>query len=243
MMIIYKIFFAFIVGLASLCVPMDALAADGLTVSEIITYPVVEGILCAVILLSLLAELKTAGFSGGALVAALAGCILIGAHGEESGGQVMEFSLYFGGLFLLLMDILFLFSGAVAAVGLVCIMAGLFFSLGGNMAALYVLSAALVLAAVGGYFLAGHLSESQLWQKITLRSKLSGKEGFVSSVRDLSIYEGKEGTAVSVLRPAGKVEVEGHILDAVSQGTFIEKGMAIVVKKAEGNHLVVRLKE
>ena len=46
---------------------------------EIITAPVVEGILCAVILLSLLAEVKTVGFSGGALVAALAGCILIGS--------------------------------------------------------------------------------------------------------------------------------------------------------------------
>lgn len=209
---------------------------------EIITAPVVEGILCAVILLSLLAEVKTAGFSGGALVAALAGCILIGSKWYTTGGQVLEFALYFGGIALLIMDILFLLSGAIAAIGLVAVLSGLFFTLGGNIGALYILSAAVALAAIGGYFLVDQLPESPLWKRITLQSKLSGKEGYVSSSLSLSIYEGKEGRALSVLRPAGKVEVEGHILDAVSEGDFIEKDAPVVVKKAEGNHVVVARK-
>ncbi len=209
---------------------------------ELITSPVVEGILCAVILLSLLAEVKTAGFSGGALVAALAGCILLGGKWYTEGGQLLEFSLYFGGIALLIMDILFFFSGAMAAIGLVAVLSGLFFTLGGNIGALYILSAAVVLAAIGGYFLVGHLSESPLWKRITLSPTLSKKEGFVSSSLSLSVYEGKEGKAFSVLRPAGKVEVDGHIIDAVSEGSFIEKGQPIVVKKAEGNHLIVGIK-
>ncbi len=209
---------------------------------EIMTHPIVEGILCAVILLSLLAEVKTAGFSGGALVAALAGCILMGSKWYVTGGQVLEFALYFGGIALLIMDILFLLSGAIAAIGLVAVLSGLFFTLGGNIGALYILSAAVALSAIGGYFLVGHLSTSPLWKRISLQSKLSGKEGFVSSSLSLSVYEGKEGRAISVLRPAGKVEVEGHIIDAVSEGNFIEKDAPLVVKKAEGNHLVVQLK-
>lgn len=31
-------------------------------------------------------------------------------------------------------------------------------------------------------------------------------------------YEGKEGNAATVLRPSGKVEVEGTVVDAVSEG-------------------------
>lgn len=44
----------------------------------------------------------------------------------------------------------------------------------------------------------------------------------------------------SVLRPSGKVDIEGHILDAVSRGDFIEKGKKVIVIKAEGGYLVVK---
>ena len=221
--------------------PLNILAAESISTVEIIRNPIVEGILCAIILLSLLAEVKTAGFSGGALIAAFAGCVLIGANWSTGEEQILEFSLYFGGIALLIMDILFLFSGVAAAIGLVAVMTGLFFTLGGSLEALYVLSAALILAALGGYFLIGHLSESALWQRIVLRSKLTKKEGFVSSALQLSNYTDSEGIALSVLRPAGKVEVNGSVCDAVSEGSFIEKGQKVSVKKVEGNHLVVKL--
>lgn len=48
--------------------------------AEILANPMVEALLAAIILISLAAEVKTAGFSGGALVAAIAGAILIGAR-------------------------------------------------------------------------------------------------------------------------------------------------------------------
>lgn len=49
--------------------------------AEILANPMVEALLAAIILISLAAEVKTAGFSGGALVAAIAGAILIGPDG------------------------------------------------------------------------------------------------------------------------------------------------------------------
>lgn len=219
--------------------PGSALAADGSMV-ELIRTPVVEGILAAVILLSLAAEIKTAGFSGGSLLAALAGCILIGADWYAGENTVVEFVLYFGGMALILLDILVLMSGVAAAAGLVALLAGLFFTFGGGVGACYILAAAIVLACIGGYFVLGHLSQSRLWQRITLHTKLTGKEGYVSSSTSLKSFEGKSGTAASVLRPAGKVNVEGHVLDAVSDGDFIEKGDSITVVNAEGNHVVVR---
>ena len=51
---------------------------------------------------------------------------------------------------------------------------------------------------------------------------------------------GARGTAMTVLRPAGKVVVDGHELDAVSEGGFIDAGGAIEVVKSEPGRLVVR---
>lgn len=108
------------------------------------------------------------------------------------------------------------------------------------MTALYILSGGVLLAGIGFYFLLDHLSQSRLWQKVTLRDSLTGQKGFKSSAADLSAYAGKEGMTDSVLRPSGKVDIEGHILDAVSRGDFIEKGKRVIVIKAEGSYLVVK---
>ena len=53
---------------------------------------------------------------------------------------------------------------------------------------------------------------------------------------------GKEGIAVTALRPIGAIEAEGTRLNAASDGDFIEKGTAVVIIGAEGDHLVVRRK-
>ena len=216
--------------------PMQVLAADAMPMADVFRHPIVEGLLSAVILISLLAEIKTAGFSGGALAAAIAGCLLIGANWSE-GDQMLEAVLYFGGLALV---ILALMTGVAAVIGLVLLLSGLFFTFGGDMTALYILSGGVLLAGIGFYFLLDHLSQSRLWQKVTLRDSLTGQKGFKSSAADLSAYAGKEGMTDSILRPSGKVDIEGHILDAVSRGDFIEKGKKVIVIMAEGSYLVVK---
>ena len=214
--------------------PMQVLAADAMPMVDVFRHPIVEGLLSAVIIVSILAEIKTAGFSGGALAAAIAG-----ANWSE-GNQMLEAVLYFGGLALVILDILALMTGVAAVIGLVLLLSGLFFTFGGDMTALYILSAGVLLAGIGFYFLVDHLSQSRLWQKVTLRDSLTGQKGFKSSAADLSSYAGKAGIAGSVLRPSGKVDIEGHLLDAVSRGDFIEKGEKVVVIKAEGSYLVVK---
>ncbi len=51
---------------------------------------------------------------------------------------------------------------------------------------------------------------------------------------------GAEGLALTPLRPAGKVTIDGHELDAVSEGPLIERGAAITVASVEPGRLVVR---
>ncbi len=51
---------------------------------------------------------------------------------------------------------------------------------------------------------------------------------------------GKRGTAESMLRPSGKIRVEGRLLDAVSVSGFIEAGETIEVVSVSGNRITVR---
>ena len=54
---------------------------------------------------------------------------------------------------------------------------------------------------------------------------------------------GMEGTAVTALRPAGRIEIGGTRLNAASSGNFIEKGSPVLVTGTEGDHYVVRKKD
>lgn len=209
-------------------------------VVDLIRYPLVEALLAAVIFVSLLAEIKTAGFSGGGLVAIVAGGILLGANWYVGLVHWYEFLLYFGGLALMFFDLFILLSGFGIVVGLLLMITGLYFTFGGDINALWVITTALILAAIGIYFLADYFPESRLWKKVALSSTLSTSKGYVSSVKDLSKYEGKEGVAVTVLRPVGKIKIEGTLIEATTEGDFIQPGTTVTVVRIEGNHVVVR---
>jgi hypothetical protein len=54
---------------------------------------------------------------------------------------------------------------------------------------------------------------------------------------------GVEGTATTPLVPGGKVRLQGQILDAVTDGDFVNRGQRIVVTEVHGNRIVVRAVE
>jgi len=56
----------------------------------------------------------------------------------------------------------------------------------------------------------------------------------------LSYLLGKKGTAVTPLRPAGIMEVEGSRFDVVSEGSYVPAGAPVEVVKVEGRRIVVR---
>lgn len=50
---------------------------------------------------------------------------------------------------------------------------------------------------------------------------------------------GRSGVATTSLRPAGQAEIDGERYDVVTDGTFVEGGVAITVASVEGFSLVV----
>jgi membrane-bound ClpP family serine protease len=75
---------------------------------------------------------------------------------------------------------------------------------------------------------------------VTLKTSLSRADGYSSQPEELLAYNGKIGTALTDLRPAGTAMIENQRVDVVSRGEYIEKGAAIVVLAIDGNRVVVK---
>ncbi len=73
---------------------------------------------------------------------------------------------------------------------------------------------------------------------IKLDTDLQGKNLFIDET-DMEYLIGKNGTAITDLRPSGKGEFDGVKLDVLSGGEFIEKGKALVIKEIKNNKIFV----
>ena len=81
-----------------------------------------------------------------------------------------------------------------------------------------------------------------MFGRLALAKEQSMEEGYVGVPTEQTSIIGHTGVAITDLRPAGKVEVDGKQYDAVSQfGVFIEKGTNIVVSKYEATQVYVRV--
>ena len=97
----------------------------------------------------------------------------------------------------------------------------------------------IVLSAIGAFLLVKFAMRSR-----TVRSVgLSHNEKGYSAPDDFSVLTGKEGVALSPLRPAGTAIIEGNRVDVVTEGEFIEKETPVRVLGIEGTRVIVTRKE
>ncbi|MCB1195122.1 hypothetical protein KDK77_02965 [bacterium] len=81
---------------------------------------------------------------------------------------------------------------------------------------------------------------------IPFRKKLflySDKNDIRFEQTELLNLKGKQGVAYTVLRPCGKIMVDGKRYDAQACGVFIEKNKGIEIIAVENNHILVREKQ
>lgn len=93
-------------------------------------------------------------------------------------------------------------------------------------------------------FLALFFAQKKGWLKKGILSVGTAVDpDFSKGTKNYAFLIGKEGTAVTVLRPAGKAEIEGNVYDVVSTEFLIEQGKSIVVTATEGGEIKVKIKE
>ncbi len=95
---------------------------------------------------------------------------------------------------------------------------------------------------LGLLFLFFFIAQKKGWMKKSLFSVGTAVDPkFSSGTENYTDLVGKEGVAATVLRPAGKAEIEGKTYDVVSD-FLIEQGEPIVVTATEGGKIQVKKK-
>ncbi|HBA83950.1 MAG TPA: hypothetical protein DCZ95_07655 [Verrucomicrobia bacterium] len=122
--------------------------------------------------------------------------------------------------------------GILALIGAMAVGFGAFGLQGGFLAAVAIL-------ALSGIFLFVWIKlfpQTSMGRKLTLSR--DGKD-FKSSP-DYHTLLGKEGEAISDLRPSGIASIQGHRVDVVADGVWIAAQSRILVASVEGNRILVR---
>jgi len=147
-------------------------------------------------------------------IALISGLLLVGAEVFVPGGILGAV----GGLALL--------TAAVIA-----------FAAFGPMAGGYVALAIVLLVAVSIMLWIRIFPRTRIGKKMTVARDLSQAKGTDSSLESLV---GKEGEAISDLRPSGFARIDGERVDVITQGVMIHKGEKIRVVETESNRVVVK---
>jgi membrane-bound serine protease (ClpP class) len=88
-------------------------------------------------------------------------------------------------------------------------------------------------------FVSRRVGTSNLFRGISLAAQQDKAEGYISIDVHQKDMIGKSGTAYTVLRPSGRVRIEGELFDAMAEVGYIEKGAPVKVIRDEAGQLYV----
>ena len=216
--------------------------------------PVVQGIFVMMIVGGIYFELQSPGI-GFALVVAILGAVLYFAPLYLEGvAQNWELILFIIGLGLLAVEIFVLPGFGIAGVaGIVAVVLGLSFAaidndllrhlptgeitVGWILQPILVVIIAATAALIGGLLLSKHFltGTTPLQRKVVLTAEMAPEQGYVSHPQVTSELIGKTAEVAAVLRPSGRVIIDGIYYDAIAEeGQFIPRGKQVIITRFEG---------
>ncbi|MDI6601701.1 MAG: NfeD family protein [Thermoanaerobacteraceae bacterium] len=199
-------------------------------------------IILSLAMICMLIELFTPSFGlFGTLSVALfalyfGGNILAGYAGYE------VLIMFVAGLLLLFVEAFMPGFGVAGIGGVVLIFLSVIISAQNITQAMITLGVSFIISIVALVLIIRYAPKSKFYDRIILKTSLSKEAGFEATT-DYNVYEGKEGIAITTLRPAGIVEVDGKRLDVVTDGAYIEAGSRVRITAVEGRRIIVKRKE
>lgn len=218
-----------------------------------LSHPLVSFLLLIVGILGIWVELKTPGFGVPGVIGILAIALLLFGNYLAGLAEVPEIVLFVAGIGLLAVEVLALPSGGLLAVaGIVCLVAGLVLSFQDFvlpdpagapwqvdifMNSVGRVAGAIVGASLGLLALLRFLPKVPVLGRVVLGDQIAGVAPAPEGEPELV---GRLGHAVTPLRPGGKVEVDGRVIDVISEGEFVAAGEPVEILRIDGMRTLVR---
>lgn len=221
--------------------------------------PMLSGLLIMAIIGGIYFEMQSPGIGFPLIIAILAAVLYFAPLYLEGLAANWEIVLFIVGVLLIAVEMFAIPGFGIAGIlGITFMFVGLVLSLidnvnfnfeGVEMHGVGVAIVTVVLGISGGFLLSLYLGKRLFtastgpFKDFALHTVQPVSEGFVSVDTRLFALKGKTGVAQTVLRPGGKIKIDGEIYDAVAETGFIEKGEQVVVTRMESVQLFVELKE
>ena len=217
-------------------------------VVRFLTHPVVSSLLVSVAMLGIFLELRTPGFGAPGIIGLSSLSLFMWGHWLVQLAGWEELMLALLGVFLFALELFVIPGfGIVGILGLLALLGALVMStLGAGSHSGFVLWAvvrmgfSVALAIVLTALFLKFLPKLPIGRKLILSTALDTSDGFSSAPPSDYQWLGRTGLAHSTLRPAGIADFQGHRVDVVSDGEFIDAGAPIRVLHVDGNRIVVQ---
>lgn len=215
--------------------------------------PFISGILILVILGGIYFELQTPGV-GFPLFAAITALVLYLVPYYLNGlAEYWEIIALFIGILLLAAEVFVIPGFGIAGIaGIILTLVSLVLIMLNNdffnfefvpLGDIVKASVAAVGGVTGGMLLlifgGAKIVETKAFKKISLNESQKSEDGFTVN-SNAQLLLNKKGVAHTVLRPSGKILIEGEVYDAFTRGEYIEKGEQVEIIGTEGVTLRVK---
>ena len=206
---------------------------------EFLTNPVVVTLLLTIAGAAIVYELFSSKFGISGFIGLFALLLFFYGHfqaGLAGFGTIMLFAV---GIMLIFLE--FFLPGAISGtLGLAALIASLFLA-GENPLSIGISIFISISVSIAMLFIMVKVLRKKivLFNRMILFDSPKKEDGYVSNVNRTDLL-GKEGIALTVLRPSGTAVFNTERIDVVSEGGFIDQNAKITVIKVEGVRIVVR---
>jgi membrane-bound serine protease (ClpP class) len=216
--------------------------------------PFLSGILILIIIAGIYFEMQAPGLGFAGLAALVALILYLVPYYLNGLAENWEIIMFFIGIVLIGFEIFVIPGFGIAGIsGIILTIASLVLIMINNDAFDFQFVQAndiliALAAAIGGllgggvllFVLGANLDKTPIYSKVALTNQQNRSEGYVATSVEQALI-GKIGVAQTVLRPSGKVLIDGKLYDAYTRGEFIEKNESVEVISDEGSSLRVKM--
>ncbi|MBL0742813.1 NfeD family protein [Chryseolinea lacunae] len=215
--------------------------------------PFISGVLILIVLAGIYFEMQAPGATFPGIAAVIALVLYLVPYYLNGLAQNWEIIAFFVGISLIAAEIFVIPGFGVAGIaGLVLTIGSLVLIMINNkdfdfefvrMNDIIIALAAATGGLLGGvvlFFVGGaRLASTRFYKRVALTDTQDSSEGYNTNFNKQSM-RGKSGVAHTVLRPSGKVTIDGQQYDAFTRGEYIERGTTVEVISETGSSLQVR---
>ena len=227
---------------------------------QFLNNPIVAGLIILVGLIALWVELSAPGLGVGGLIAGLCALLFFWSHFLGGTAGWLEVTLFVAGVGFVAAELFVIPGFGVAGItGLILMFTSIILAsqefvvpataLDWNQffTSILVTTVVGVCFLIAAFFITRSLGSIPVFKGIILDSDVGrevaetelSSDKAESSPTHAGVSIGDWGVADSLLRPAGRVKINGRVVDVVSDGSFVDQGTSIRVIKISGNVITV----